>query len=77
MLEALGTALGQLEETTRSTVPAAGGVEPDKAWLEAAVARCTLGEVRGRLQQQLFPGSAYAPPIPSTTDDDLDGIDLF
>ena len=77
MLEALGTALGQFEETTRSTVPAAGGAEPDKAWLEAAVARCTLGEVRGRLQQQLFPGSAYAPPIPSTTDDDLDGIDLF
>lgn len=77
VLEALGTALGQFEETTVSTFPAAGGAEPDTGWLEAAIARCTLGEVRGRLQQRLLPGSAPMAPAASNADDDLDGIDLF
>jgi methyl-accepting chemotaxis protein len=77
MLEALGTALELFEATTVATFPAAGDAEPDKSWLEAAIARCTLGEVRGRLQQQLVPGSAAATLTASTSDDPLDGIDLF
>jgi methyl-accepting chemotaxis protein len=74
MIEALSTALRHLEETTAATFPVIGDSEPDKGWLEAAITRCTLGEVRGRLQQRLIPGSAPAAPAAG---DDLDGIDLF
>ncbi|WP_279597446.1 methyl-accepting chemotaxis protein [Methylobacterium sp. J-068] len=79
MLQALGTAMEQLQNRTASDAPRVTVSELDQGWLEAAVARCTLGEVRGRLQQRLLPGLVVAAPAGATSNDNdnLDGIDLF
>ncbi len=71
MLRAAGAELARLGDETGADVAA---VAPDRAWVEAAVAGCTLNEVRTRLAQSLL---GIAPAAEPEGADDLDGIDLF
>lgn len=73
MLRAAGAELTRLGDETVIGVDAPAAA-PDQAWVEAAVASCTLNEVRTRLAQSLL---GIAPAAEPQVADDLDGIDLF
>ncbi|KAA0125442.1 methyl-accepting chemotaxis protein [Methylobacterium sp. P1-11] len=78
LLRAAGAELGRLAEERADdvAVPDAGA---DPAWIEAAIAGCTLGEVRARLTARLLGDAPASPPqaADAPAADDLDGIDLF
>ncbi|WP_043354084.1 methyl-accepting chemotaxis protein [Methylobacterium sp. B1] len=73
LLRAAGAELGRLSGASAGdgAVPDSGA---DPAWIEVAIARCTLGEVRARLTERLL---GVAPAAQRPAADDLDGIDLF
>ncbi|MGX5777454.1 methyl-accepting chemotaxis protein [Methylorubrum zatmanii] len=76
VLRAAGTQLHQLEERTTAETGPADADSRDAAWVEAMIARCTLGEVRDRLSLALT-GRGPAKPPEQNRDDPLAGIDLF
>ncbi|MEH3148580.1 MAG: methyl-accepting chemotaxis protein [Methylobacterium frigidaeris] len=75
VVRALEAELLRAEERTDAVAGRTGTEAADPAWIEAMIAQCTLGEIRGRLTQRLLGGPA-APSAPPD-DDPLAGIDLF
>ncbi|MGU3463701.1 methyl-accepting chemotaxis protein [Methylobacterium sp. C33D] len=78
LLRAAGAELGRLSADSAER-GAAPGDAADPAWIEAAIAGCTLGEVRARLTERLLGGAPATgtPAADAAAADDLDGIDLF
>ncbi|MGX7708773.1 methyl-accepting chemotaxis protein [Methylobacterium sp. Gmos1] len=79
VLRALAAELDRMAEAT--TARGFEAPEPDRAWAEAMIAACTLGEVRERLRRQVLGQDGLGQEAPGSTGgaaaDELDGIDLF
>lgn len=76
LLRSTGAELGRLADHSADRV-AAPDAAADPAWIAAAIAGCTLGEVRARLTERLLGGAPASETPAADAADDLDGIDLF
>nr|WP_313901783.1 methyl-accepting chemotaxis protein [Methylobacterium sp. J-088] len=76
LLGATEARVRQLSDETDATVGAPGIDADEPTWIAAAIARCTLGEVRDRMSQRLLDAPAASPAETSGTDP-LAGVDLF
>lgn len=76
LLGATEAGVRHLSDETGVAVGPPGSAAADAAWIAEAIARCTLGEIRGRMSQRLLGAPAASQPDPSNADP-LAGVDLF